>query len=456
MADGVGEHKLYYGVANGKKPGIYTSWGLCYKHTNKVPGILFKGFSDIDDCIDFMVEHSSVEKADVMVYEDGRSKGRQIDEFVEELSNIMSEVRVNQDNGTVMLIHPILSYIAYSLNSGTIELIKQAVAGYFTSDDICEAKDLIFTKCDEEVIGVKKSRRVRDGDFRSKANNDVMDIIEALNKLDAAGKTPDILIKATDLHLIPRSKPEELQSISLVDRVRQMEENMKRMQESIDNQSAVSMSLDDRVANIEKGKSSYAAIARRNAQAAPVTRPKPSAVTSSVNPAALASSGNVHKNRQYSVVDATKGLNRLRRGESTTSLVSNASSNPSEYNEGFRYQGKQRKKTRPKPVTGTRTVLEGGFKGAPAPSRDIFVYRVEKDTPDNVIKDYIVTYGIEVRSVVCLSSENATFSSFKVVISVSDLPKVLDPEFWPTGVCVRRLYAPREPRQTVNHGSNTK
>jgi hypothetical protein len=154
MADGVGEQKLYYGVANGKKPGIYTSWGLCYKYTNKVSGILFKGFPDIDECIEFMVEHSSMKKADLIVYEEGRSKGKQIDEFIEELSNIMSEVGVNQDSGTVMLIHPILSYIAYSLNGGTIELIKQAVAGYFTSDDICEAKDLIFTKCDEEVIGI--------------------------------------------------------------------------------------------------------------------------------------------------------------------------------------------------------------------------------------------------------------------------------------------------------------
>ena len=79
-----------------------------------------------------MGEHSSVDKADLMVYEEGRSKGNQIDEFIEGLSNIRSEVGDNQDSDTVMLIHPILSYIAYSLNGGTVELIKQTVAGYFT------------------------------------------------------------------------------------------------------------------------------------------------------------------------------------------------------------------------------------------------------------------------------------------------------------------------------------
>ena len=59
-----------------KKPGIYTSWGLCYNHTKKVSGILFKGFSDIEECLEFMDEHSSVDKADLMVYEEGCGKGK--------------------------------------------------------------------------------------------------------------------------------------------------------------------------------------------------------------------------------------------------------------------------------------------------------------------------------------------------------------------------------------------
>jgi len=36
--------------------------------------------------------------------------------------------------------------------------------------------------------------------------------------------TPYTLVTATDLHLILRSKPEELQSITLADRVGQMED----------------------------------------------------------------------------------------------------------------------------------------------------------------------------------------------------------------------------------------
>ena len=110
----------------------------------------------------------------------------------------------------------------------------------------------------------------------------------------------------------------------------------------------------------------------------------------------------------------TKGLTRVRRGES----VSNVSSKPNGYNEGIRYQGKQCKKHTLSQLPEIASCLQGGFKGAYAPSRDIFIYRVEKDTPDDVIKVYIVTYGIKLRSVERVSSENATFNSFRVEISV--------------------------------------
>ena len=81
------------------------------------------------------------------------------------------------------------------------------------------------------------------------------------------------------------------------------------------------------------------------------------------------------------------------------------------------------------------------------------MYRVEKDTTADSIKDYIVNNDVEVRSIDCVSNENATFSSFKVEIRVSDMSQVLDPEFWPSGVHVRRFYAARQ--SSTNTDSNS-
>jgi len=61
-----------------------------------------------------------------------------------------------------------------------------------------------------------------------------------------------------------------------------------------------------------------------------------------------------------------------------------------------------------------------------------------KDTHSDDIKLYMVVNTVDVRSIDCVSNDNATYCSFKVEIKVSDLSKVLDGEFWPSGVHVIR------------------
>ena len=83
---------------------------------------------------------------------------------------------------------------------------------------------------------------------------------------------------------------------------------MRRMQESIDNSFAASLSLNDRVSDIEKA-NSYAAIATRNAQATAVTRPKTSAVIPAVNPAAqLTTSSSFRMDQRHNVKGINSGL----------------------------------------------------------------------------------------------------------------------------------------------------
>ncbi len=73
-----------------------------------------------------------------------------------------------------------------------------------------------------------------------------------------------------------------------------------------------------------------------------------------------------------------------------------------------------------------------------------------KDTSDDVIKEYIETNGIRVRSFACVSNDLSMYKSFKLEISVSDMEKVLNADFWPTGVWVRRFYSPKGSRNVTN------
>ena len=64
------------------------------------------------------------------------------------------------------------------------------------------------------------------------------------------------------------------------------------------------------------------------------------------------------------------------------------------------------------------------------------MYKFEKDTTADCIKDNIMNNDVEVISIDCISNENATFI---VKVRVSDLTLVLNPEFWPSGVHVRQF-----------------
>ena len=123
-----------------------------------------------------------------------------------------------------VVIQPLLSYILFSMSSGTVTNIIRAVVNHFTLDDIEEAKNVLWAKCDNSLIGTKQNRR--DSTARTEKEAHVQDIINALQRLDATDKVPNLVIDARSLHMIPRSHPEELNNISAIDRLNRLEARM--------------------------------------------------------------------------------------------------------------------------------------------------------------------------------------------------------------------------------------
>jgi hypothetical protein len=72
----------------------------------------------------------------------------------------MTEITNGSINENKVIINSMLGYIVFSLQSGTIENIKNAVLGYCTDEDIIEAKDIKFcwAHCDTNAIGDKPRR----------------------------------------------------------------------------------------------------------------------------------------------------------------------------------------------------------------------------------------------------------------------------------------------------------
>ncbi len=329
-----------------------------------------------------------------------------------------------------VVLNAVLTYISNGLDNSPVEYISRCVHDFYTLEELTDAKDILWYVGDKDVI--PKFTRRRDTSNRSVIDATISDIIEAIQALDAADIMPHFAVDRICLQRLPRVSPAEISSISVCERLAKLEQRMST------NEDSISVNV-GKVIRLEESfsRTTYAGIAGRspteNQTIVPerlvVNMPPPRTVPR-------------QETRSYRGPSRRNEVPTMTSAVSMQSLVSN-SSRPSAYRDGFEYPAAHRRKSRrQKPVTGTSTV-QGTLRGAPEPSRDIFVYRVQKGNTSEVIHNHITSSDIEPRSVTMVSNSEAKFDSFKVVIKLSDMHKILSPDFWPEGVCVRRFFKPR-------------
>jgi hypothetical protein len=115
--------------------------------------------------------------------------------------------------------------------------------------------------------------------------------------------------------------------------------------------------------------------------------------------------------------------------------------NGSEDDSGFRPPYAHMKKQRRKVVVGTRK--DCSIKGGTQPRRDLFVYRVYKDTSAEDMKDFL-GQSVEVLNCQKISHEDAINASFKITVTATDAKTMFKKDFWPTGIYCRSYIPPRE------------
>ena len=67
---------------------------------------------------------------------------------------LSNEQPLNQE----VIFNALLSYVFFASRNSTIDSIKLAVLGNFSTQDISAAKDILWDKCDCSIIGEKKKR----------------------------------------------------------------------------------------------------------------------------------------------------------------------------------------------------------------------------------------------------------------------------------------------------------
>ena len=461
MGDNDKEQFKYYGVAIGKKPGIYTTWGQTQKQVNKFSGNVYEGFVELNACVQFMLLHSSIPESDIQVY-DERARGTSLSEYDDYTEDEIGPEETNPKEVTSVrktgrnvdkitcILNPVLAYSVYGLLNGSAANVRAAVLGYFTADQINEAKDVLWENCDQSVIGTKYLRR--EGTVTSKVEANVGDIFKALQKLDSEEKMPDIGVSSKDLGNIPQSHPEELNNISLVDRLNTMEKRLTKFQEVLDRTVCENMELKDKVDKITPTFASAVSNNAISSSGGNVIEIRPHLLPHIPVRAASAivkerDNGGDTRNSNLSIPQSNQGTNNERSGStqhdyrlqslhrsgSTHSVQSDLS--------GYQLQPHQRKyqqRQQRKIVTGNITTSQA-FRGAPEPSRELFIQRVSKNTTTEDVKQYVTNKSFTVREICMMSHQDAKYNSFKITVPVSEFTKLFDPDLWPSGVRIRQF-----------------
>jgi hypothetical protein len=95
------------------------------------------------------------------------------------------------------------------------------------------------------------------------------------------------------------------------------------------------------------------------------------------------------------------------------------------------------------------------LRGAPCRT-DLFIFRLEQSTTLEEVKKYVSDKSVDVIEIECRSSDEAQYKSFRLNIDSGDLDTVMSSSFWPTGVGCRKYFHKRKlanPPGRLNDGS---
>ena len=112
------------------------------------------------------------------------------------------------------------------------------------------------------------------------------------------------------------------------------------------------------------------------------------------------------------------------------------------------------------------TVSGSNVKGAPLPTRSMFISRVDRETSDdNIMRDWISKQKINIINLerlsiayiesYGLSHDDAKYKSYKLIVSVSDYVSLCKPSQWPVGICISKYHPPKA-TEIQNNGINYK
>ena len=145
----------------------------------------------------------------------------------------------------LMIVNTLLAYGQYCISCATCDNTRHVLCSNFSSSEIFEAKDLLWKTMDfPETKRTNSTRRSAD-----EAN--VVDIMNALYKLDLQGDGPMFYVSPKGIGRLPRFNPENLNVVAMDQRLAETDDQCRVLQGQVDSYRTLAMQCNNRMDEYE-------------------------------------------------------------------------------------------------------------------------------------------------------------------------------------------------------------
>ena len=314
-----------------------------------------------------------------------------------------------------VVVNEVLWYADQHRHTATKDGIVRVLSCSFEVQELEEAKGLLVAKHGEFIDNeLKKSRK--DSANRSEKMKICEDILDMLHQLDMK---IDLICLARNWKKVIKTHPEEMMEASVVEKV---DEHSKQISKSDNVMSQIKADMAmlkeklDAVLDLNRTggqESQVSAVQNTNKQGAPYAN----ALKKDVRPTTASNVPQESNRRQTSGQQMMPSRDRGRR-----------------------------------PVVGRSG--GDGLRVTPIPTWHYFVYKVHKEDEEDELREYITKHNVTVRNLQKCSHNDAAFNSFKLSVSRNDADIILNEDFWPEGIRIRRWFDRQKQGSTSVNGKN--
>ena len=319
---------------------------------------------------------------------------------------------------------PLLAFVACSRKTSTARNIKTVITVKFTPHQIKNAIEKMWDHCDTGVIGDFQERK--DGRTRTATEAYVDDLLNAFAKLDDGGSLPTIVVNADELHLVPRIHPEEIDLVSMAERLTDVEQALQSMRNILHSRGPSSKGMDPARSQARPTESIW----QMDEQA---THPKSTAQEKVLRSASRPGrSGGVE-------VESSSSVDPLPQQRSMADVAADLS------RDDFIMAKKKKRMPRKKGTEGTAKAKQD-FKGG----SDTFMVQITNVNPSVGVEHlnfakYIAVQGVEEKETTIkdTSTEGWPTKGYLITFPHKLYDKVLSLEFWPARVYYSQYFLAR-------------